>query len=102
MVCILGHVHRGAAGQTGNPTPKSCRRWVDGSGCPTRLVASTSPVLSEHVRVLCGVKRWGRKLELGWLMSVSQMRTAPRVSMQAVPSHSNTLRPTYAIHVIGV
>ena len=35
-------------------------------------------------------------------MSASQVRTAPRVSMQAVPSHSNALRPTYAIHVIAV
>ena len=37
-------------------------------------------------------------------MSASQVRTAPRVSMQAGPSHSNALRPTCVIHVhvVGV
>ena len=35
-------------------------------------------------------------------MSASQVRTASRVSMQAGPSHSNALRPTCVIHVIGV
>ena len=54
------------------------------------------------VCVLCGVKTDEEKLDLGWLMSASQVCTAFRVSMQAGPSHSNTLRPTCVIHVIGV
>ena len=54
------------------------------------------------VCVVCGVNRWGRELELGWLMSGSQVHTAPRVSMQAGPSQSNASRPTCVVHVIGV
>ena len=48
-------------------------------------------------------KQMKKRVRYGiWLMSVSQVHTAPRVSMQAGPSHSNALRPTYVIHVIFV
>ena len=60
------------------------------------------PVFILCVCVLCGVKTDEEELDLGWLISASQVRMAPQASMQAGPSHSNALRPTCIIHVIGV